>query len=219
MRMIESATKQKADEMSVPGTDEVNVVRKRRFAERIAGTLDGTVTGGDPLDVFRGIVGDYVAETGADPLELAAALAKMVQGTKPLLVEDLPVAPPRGEKRSPREGRRQAGPRPGPQRQGARRGPSARAPTPTGSTSATTSGCVPVRSSAPSPTRPASTPQHIGHIDIRPDHTLVELPADVPGHVVKRLQRARVAGRPMGLRRASGAEAASPSSRPSRPRR
>ncbi|HWM73316.1 MAG TPA: DEAD/DEAH box helicase, partial [Nocardioides sp.] len=96
MRMIESVTKQKAEEMSVPGTDEVNAVRKRRFAERITGTLDGTVTGGDPIDVFRGIVGDYVAETGADPLELAAALAKMVQGTKPLLVEDLPAPSPRG---------------------------------------------------------------------------------------------------------------------------
>ena len=96
MRMIEGVTKQKAEEMSVPGTDEVNAVRKRRFAERITGTLDGTVAGGDPMDVFRGIVGDYVAETGADPLELAAALAKMVQGDKPLLVEDLPAPPPRG---------------------------------------------------------------------------------------------------------------------------
>ena len=54
---------------------------------------------------------------------------------------------------------------------------------------------------------------HIGHIDIRTDHTLVELPADVPGAVVKRLQRARVAGRPMGLRRASEADSAG--SRPS----
>jgi ATP-dependent RNA helicase DeaD len=218
MRMIESATKQKAEEMSVPGTDEVNVVRKRRFDERITGTLDGTVTGGDPLDVFRGIVGDYVAETGADPLELAAALAKMVQGTKPLLVEDLPVAPPRGEKRSPREG----GGKPD-----RGQGRSGKAPEWTVGSGTDT---YRIDVGHNQRVRPGAIvgaianeagldSQHIGHIDIRPDHTLVELPADVPGHVVKRLQRARVAGRPMGLRRASGAEAASPSSRPSRPRR
>ena len=66
---------------------------------------------------------------------------------------------------------------------------------------------------------------HIGHIDIRTDHTLVELPADVPGPVVKRLQRARVAGRPMDLHRASSSDTAggsrgpSGSGRPDRSRR
>jgi ATP-dependent RNA helicase DeaD len=213
MRMIESVTKQKAEEMSVPGTDEVNAVRKRRFADRITGTLDGTVTGGDPIDVFRGIVGDYVAETDVDPLELAAALAKMVQGTKPLLVEDLPAPSPRGDKRLPREGKPDRG-----------QGRGGKAPEWTVGSGTDT---YRIEVGHNQRVRPGAIvgaianeagldSQHIGHIDIRTDHTLVELPADVPGHVVKRLQRARVAGRPMGLRRASGAEAATVSPRPSR---
>ena len=59
----------------------------------------GSQDGGDPLPVFEKIVGDYVAEHDVDPMTLAAALAKMVQGGKPLLVEDLPAPPARGEKR------------------------------------------------------------------------------------------------------------------------
>ncbi|GAA4883331.1 DEAD/DEAH box helicase [Actinomycetospora straminea] len=213
MRMIEGVTKQKAEEMSVPGTDEVNDVRKRRFADRITGTLDGTVAGGDPMDVFRGIVGDYVAETGVDPLELAASLAKMVQGDKPLLVEDLPAPPPRGE-RPDRKG-------PKPERGQGRGKPSWSVGSGTDTYRIDVGHNQRVRPGAivgAIANEAGLDSAHIGHIDIRTDHTLVELPADVPVPVVKRLQRARVAGRPMGLRRASGEEAAS-SRGPRGPRR
>jgi ATP-dependent RNA helicase DeaD len=226
MRTIEAATKQKAEEMSVPDTADVNAVRKRRFAERITGTLDGTVAEGDPMDVFRGIVDDYVAETGVDPMELAAALAKMVQGRKPLLVEDLPAAPVRGDKRSPREGGK-------PERgQGPGRSSRGGAPAPSWTVGSGTD-TYRIDVGHNQRVRPGAIvgaianeagldSAHIGHIDIRTDHTLVELPADVPGPVVKKLQRARVAGRPMGLRRASAAEGESRyTSRPDkgRPRR
>jgi ATP-dependent RNA helicase DeaD len=223
MRNIEAATKQKAEEMSVPDTADVNAVRKRRFAERITGTLDGTVAEGDPIDVFRGIVDDYVAETGADPMELAAALAKMVQGRKPLLVEDLPVAPARNDRRE--GGKPERG-------QGAGRPPRSAGPAPSWTVGSGTD-TYRIDVGHNQRVRPGAIvgaianeagldSAHIGHIDIRTDHTLVELPADVPGPVVKKLQRARVAGRPMGLRRASAAEGESRStSRPDkgRPRR
>ena len=216
MRMIEGVTKQKAEEMSVPGTDEVNDVRKRRFADRITGTLDGTVTGGDPMDVYRGIVGDYVAEHGADPLELAAALAKMVQGDKPLLVEDLPAPPPRGDRNDKR------GPKPE-RGQGRGKAPSWSVGSGTDTYRIDVGHNQRVRPGAivgAIANEAGLDSAHIGHIDIRTDHTLVELPSDVPGPVVKRLQRARVAGRPMGLRRASGDEVASgPSRGPRGPKR
>ena len=219
MRSIESATKQKAEEMSIPGTAEVNDVRRRRFADRITTTLDGQAAGGDPMDVFRGIVGDYVAETDVDPLELAAALAKMVQGGKPLLVDDLPA--PRQEKRAPRETKPDRG-------QGRRPGSGTGAPS-WSVGSGTDTWRIDVGHNQR--VRPGAIvgaianeagldSAHIGHIDIRTDHTLVELPADVPGAVVKKLQRARVAGRPMGLRRASeGGPSRGQGDRPGRPER
>jgi ATP-dependent RNA helicase DeaD len=202
LRAIENTTRQKVEEMSVPGTDEVNDRRRARFAERITSALAGENDGGDPLAVYRKIIDDYVAEHDVDPIALAAALAKMSQGGKPLLVEELPAPPARGEKR-------------GRDDKPARGQGKGRAPAPSWSVGSGTDtyridvghnqrvkpgaivGAIANEAGLDS--------AHIGHIDIRTDHTLVELPADVPGNVVKRLQRARVAGRPMGLRRASEA--------------
>lgn len=214
MRAIESATKQKAEEMSVPGTAEVNARRRGRFAERITATLAGESEGGEDLDVFRGIVAEYVAEHGADPTELAAALAKMVQGGKPLLVDELPAPPTRGER--PDRGDRRGKPDRG---QGGRKGSSWDVGSGRDTYRIDVGHNQRVRPGAivgAIANEAGLDSAHIGHIDIRGDHTLVELPADVPGHVVKRLQRARVAGRPMGLRRASGSDTTG--ERPSRGR-
>ncbi|HEY2192933.1 MAG TPA: DEAD/DEAH box helicase [Actinomycetospora sp.] len=209
LRAIENTTRQKVEEMSVPGTDEVNDRRRARFAERITAALGADDDGGDPLPVFRKVIDDYVAEHDVDPIDLAAALARMAQGGKPLLVGDLPAPPARGEKR----GRNDRDDKPG-------RGQGKRPAAPTWTVGSGTDtyridvghnqrvkpgaivGAIANEAGLDS--------AHIGHIDIRPDHTLVELPADVPGAVVKRLQRARVAGRPMGLRRASEAPSSGP---------
>ena len=206
LRAIENTTRQKVEEMSVPGTDEVNARRRARFAERITAALEGAEDGGDPLAVFRTIVDDYVAEHDVDPTVLAAALAKMVQGGKPLLVEDLPAPPPRGDKRGRDDRGRDDKPSRGQGRKPAAPSWTVGSGTDTyrievGHNQRVKPGAI-VGAIA---NEAGLDSAHIGHIDIRTDHTLVELPADVPGAVVKRLQRARVAGRPMGLRRASEA--------------
>jgi ATP-dependent RNA helicase DeaD len=216
LRAIENTTRQKVEEMSVPGTDEVNARRRARFAERITEALEGAEDGGDPLAVFRGIVDDYVTEHDVDPTALAAALAKMVQGGKPLLVEDLPAPPPRGEKRGRDDRGRDDKPGRGQGRKPAAPSWTVGSGTDTyrievGHNQRVKPGAI-VGAIA---NEAGLDSAHIGHIDIRTDHTLVELPADVPGAVVKRLQRARVAGRPMGLRRASEAGGSS-NTRPER---
>lgn len=214
LRSIESATRQKAEEMSVPGTDEVNDRRRARFAERITGTIAGGIPGGDDVAVFRSLVQRYVADTGADPMEVAAALATMVQDGKPLLVEELPAPPPRADRRDRPE--RDAKPGRG-QGRGRSGGNNPSGPPAWTVGSGTDTYRIDVGHNQR--VRPGAIvgaianeagldSSHIGHIDIRTDHSLVELPADVPPPVVKRLQRARVAGRPMGLRRASHAEKA-----------
>ena len=168
------------------------------------------IPGGDDVAMFRSLVERYVADTGAEPMDVAAALATMVQGGKPLLVEELPAPPPRPEKRDrDRDRDRDAKPNRG---QGRGKAPSWTVGSGTdtyrievGHNQRVKPGAI-VGAIA---NEAGLDSAHIGHIDIRTDHTLVELPADVPVPVVKRLQRARVAGRPMGLRRASGEEAAS----------
>ncbi len=217
LRAIENTTRQKVEEMSVPGTDEVNARRRARFAEHITAALSGEKDSGDPLPVFEKIIGDYVAEHDVDPMTLAAALAKMVQGGKPLLVEDLPAPPPRGEKRGRDDRGRDDKPGRGQGRKPAAPSWTVGSGTDTyridvGHNQRVKPGAI-VGAIA---NEAGLDSQHIGHIDIRTDHTLVELPADVPGAVVKKLQRARVAGRPMGLRRASESDSAGP--RPERTR-
>ncbi|GAA4781048.1 DEAD/DEAH box helicase [Actinomycetospora chlora] len=208
MRMIEGVTKQKAEEMSVPDTDAVNTRRRQRFTERISSTMADGIPGGDDVEVFRSLVRGYVEETGSDPIEVAAALATMVQDGKPLLIEELPPPPARGErpdKRGTRDGKPDRG-------QGRTRAPSWDVGSGRDTYRIEVGHNQRVRPGAivgAIANEAGLDSTHIGHIDIRGDHTLVELPDNVPGHVVKRLQRARVAGRPMGLRRASGAEVAS----------
>ncbi|MCD2186778.1 DEAD/DEAH box helicase [Actinomycetospora soli] len=218
MRAIENTTRQKAEEMSVPGTDEVNARRRARFAEKITATLSGHDDGGDPIAVFRRVIDEYVAEHDVDPVELAAALAKMVQGGKPLLVDELPTPPARGDKRGRDD-------KPG-------RGQGKRPTTVSSWNVGSATDTYRIEVGHNQRVKPGAIvgaianeagldSAHIGHIDIRTDHTLVELPADVPGPVVKKLQRARVAGRPMGLRRASEAGGSAPAPRPEKrgPRR
>ncbi|GLZ55303.1 DEAD/DEAH box helicase [Actinomycetospora sp. NBRC 106378] len=215
MRTIENTTRQKAEEMSVPDTDEVNARRRARFAERITAELGGHDDGGDSIDVFRRVIDEYVAEHDVDPLALAAALAKMVQGGKPLLVDELPTPPVRGEKRG-RDDKPARG-------QGKR--PTTASSWDVGSGTDTyridvghNQRVKPGAIVGAIANEAGLDSAHIGHIDIRTDHTLVELPADVPDPVVKRLQRARVAGRPMGLRRASDSERAGSGPRPEKRR-
>jgi ATP-dependent RNA helicase DeaD len=216
LRAIENTTRQKVEEMSVPGTDEVNARRRARFAEHITAALSGEKDGGDPLPVFEKIIGDYVAEHDVDPMTLAAALAKMVQGGKPLLVDDLPAPPARGEKRARDDRGRDDKPGRG-QGKGRTAAPSWTVGSGTGTYRIEVGHNQRVKPGAivgAIANEAGLDSAHIGHIDIRTDHTLVELPADVPDAVVKRLQRARVAGRPMGLRRASETDSAG--SRPER---
>ena len=204
MRAIENQTRQKAEEMSVPGTDEVNARRRGRFAERITAALEGQDDGGDGIEVFRTVIDEYVAAHDVDPLALAAALAKMVQGGKPLLVDELPAPSARGDKR----GRDDRGPGDKPARGQGKR------PAAPGWTVGSGTGTYRIEVGHNQRVKPGAIvgaianeagldSAHIGHIDIRTDHTLVELPADVPDAVVQRLQRARVAGRPMGLSRST----------------
>jgi ATP-dependent RNA helicase DeaD len=43
-----------------------------------------------------------------------------------------------------------------------------------------------------------------GHISIRPDHSLVELPAELPGKVWKALEQTRISGKLIELQRDAG---------------
>ncbi|ATX82709.1 ATP-dependent RNA helicase CsdA [Mariprofundus ferrinatatus] len=83
---IERATKQKIELFEMPTTESINNKRIAEFKQRITDTLESD----ESLELFSGIVDQYCADHEVSAGEVAAALAKMVQGDKSLLLKDAP---------------------------------------------------------------------------------------------------------------------------------
>ena len=83
LRAIEHATRQAIEPMKMPSTEDINQHRMTKFKERIRETMMG-----EELEIYVNLVNELIEEDSADPLELAAALAKLVQGDQPLLLDE-----------------------------------------------------------------------------------------------------------------------------------
>ncbi len=90
LQTIERATRQPIEEMQLPGVEVVNDKRIAKFKQRIGDMLSR----GDDLSLFRGLVEQYENEQNVPAIEIAAALAKLVQGDAPFLLR----APERRER-------------------------------------------------------------------------------------------------------------------------
>ncbi len=99
LRSIERATRQPIQEMSLPSVESVNDARVTKFLGRITEALAVDEGGGDSeLGFYRELVERYEREHNVPAVEVAAALAKLLQGGTPLLL-------PPERQREPREGR------------------------------------------------------------------------------------------------------------------
>jgi ATP-dependent RNA helicase DeaD len=81
LRAIERATKQPIEVMELPSVEAVNDQRVTRFLGRISTALESS-----DLGVFREMVERFEREKNIPAVEIAAALAKLVQGENPLLM-------------------------------------------------------------------------------------------------------------------------------------
>jgi len=118
LQAIERATRQPIEEMQLPTVQTVNDKRMDRFLQKITDTLAA-----GELGLFQSLVERYQQEKNVPAIEIAAALARIVQGDKPLLLEP-PARPERkpfaagaaGERERPerpeRRERREPGARP-----------------------------------------------------------------------------------------------------------
>lgn len=103
LRQIERATRQPIEEMQLPSVDAVNDHRVTKFMERISQALSAGDT-----DFYRDLVQRYENENNVPAVDIAAALAKLLQGDTPFLL-----APPVRERREPRADRPERAPRDG----------------------------------------------------------------------------------------------------------
>ncbi len=82
LRVIERVTRQSITQMSLPSVEDVNDRRMAKFMQRISDTL----AAGD-LEVFQQLIEKYEQTHDVPALEIAAALAKLVHGDRPLLLD------------------------------------------------------------------------------------------------------------------------------------
>jgi ATP-dependent RNA helicase DeaD len=231
LRAIERATRQPIEEMQLPSVEMVNDKRVAKFLSRITDTLSAE----EPqLDLFRDLVLRYQREHDVPVADIAAALAKIVQGRTPLLLApDKPRAAERPQ-RTERFERGERGDRP--QRpsfdRGDRpeRGPP-RARKDVGPRAAPDAGMETYRIEVGyrHGVKPGNIvgaianeadleSRFIGRIDIHDDYSLLDLPEGMPPDMMSHLQKVRVAGQPMRLSRVG--DAPLPSHRPApRPHR
>jgi len=95
---IERATRKRIDQFEMPTTEAINDKRIAEFKQRITDMLESD----EGMDLFTDIIEQYRQEQDIPTAEIAAALAKMVQGDKPLLLKDKPKHKPQRSERNPR---------------------------------------------------------------------------------------------------------------------
>ncbi len=201
LRLIERATRQTIEPLTLPTVDDVNSRRLARFKARI-----GEALASNPADFYRRAVQEVALETGADLVSVAAAVASMVEGGSPVQSNwqqgSTPVPPERvaSPARPPRSGRQDA---------------------PAPDLPAVADGGYSFEDDGRQVTyrlgvghRHGAQPgsivgaianearlvgSQINGVDIRADYTLVRLPAQLPQAVLERLSRVRILGRELNL--------------------
>jgi ATP-dependent RNA helicase DeaD len=182
LKSIEKATRQKLTESALPTVEDVNVQRVAKFRDSITDAL-----GAPGIELFRGLIEDYERENDVPLAEIAAALAVQSRDGEEFLMAPEPPPETRRERRPDRP----------------KQGPS--------------QGMATYRIAVGK--RHKVGPGHIvgaianegglhrsdfGHITIRADHSLVELPAKMPDKTLKALERTRISGLLINLQREGG---------------
>jgi ATP-dependent RNA helicase DeaD len=189
LQTIERATRQKIELMEMPTTDMINNQRIARFKQRITDTLAQ-----ENLGLYNQIVDQYRIEHDIPALEIAAALARMVQGDQPLLLKKMPEKqkkdrPDKKEKqpRARTDHLSSTTPEAGMERYkvevGHRHGINA----------GNIVGAIANEAGIDA--------EFIGRITIFTDFSYVDLPAGLPDDILRMIKKARLSGKPMNITR------------------
>jgi ATP-dependent RNA helicase DeaD len=192
---IEKATRQPLTQMQLPSVDDVNVTRLARFDDAITEALNQQ----SRIAAFRDIVGHYIKNHDVPEADVAAALAVVAQGDTPLLLNPADERPQRFDReersdRPDRADRDDRGERP------ERRPRSNKAMSPYRIEVGKRHRVEPRQIVGALANEGGLSRDDFGHIQIRPDFSIVELPADLPGHVLAKLKDTRISGKLIEIR-------------------
>lgn len=193
LRSIERATNQTITLLEMPTTESINDKRISRFKERISDTLAV-----EQLGLYYQIVEQYRQEHNIPAIELAAALARMVQGNVPLLLDKRAETPP------PRERDK------GSDRKRSDRGKSDRKPSSRSRTSDEAMESYRIEVGRADNVQKKNIvgaianeggidSKYIGKIKINDDHSVVDMVENLPREVINALKRVYVAGKALNI--------------------
>jgi len=173
LKAIEKSTRQKLTEAELPTVEDVNAQRVARFRDSITDAL-----GSPGIELFRSLIEDYERENNVPMADIAAALAVQSRDGDEFLMTEPPPEKRRERAERPAKPLRKPG-----------------------------EGMATYRIAVGK--RHKVGPGHIvgaianegglhrsdfGHITIRQDHSLVELPAKLPRQTLKALEQTRISG-------------------------
>ncbi|MBG6054011.1 ATP-dependent RNA helicase DeaD [Salinibacterium sp. CAN_S4] len=192
---IEKATRQPLTQMQLPSVEDVNVTRLARFDDAITEALNQQ----SRIAAFRDIVGHYIKNHDVPEADVAAALAVVAQGETPLLLNPADERPQRFD-REERTDRPDRGDRDDRGERPERRPRSNKAMSPYRIEVGKRHRVEPRQIVGALANEGGLSRDDFGHIQIRPDFSIVELPADLPGHVLAKLKDTRISGKLIEIR-------------------
>jgi ATP-dependent RNA helicase DeaD len=210
LRAIEQATRKKIDLMELPTTDIINDKRIATFKEKITDTLAT-----EELGFYYQLVEQIQQEHNVPALEIAAALAKLVQGDQPFLLQNRPDRRDRSEEykqnssaeRKPRRGRSD-------DKRAVEEGME-RFRIDVGHIH----GVKPGQIVGAIASEAGLEGKFIGHIKIHDEFSFVELPEGMPNDIFQDLKKTRVCGRKLNIEREIEGASAKESERPPKKKR
>lgn len=211
LSQIERSTRQSLQEIQLPSVDDVNEMRMTKFAESITESLQDS-----NLALFRRLVEQYASEHSVPMEDIAAALATQSRNSDEFLMKEQPKQ--RRNDRNDRGDRGDRGPRRdfddrgdrGPRREGRRES--------NGNFSmyrlavGKRSGVKPGSIMGALANEAGLKGSDIGRIQIRFDHTLVELPSHLTSGDIDSMKDIVVSGQAIDIRPDTGAPSGRPAS-------
>jgi len=204
LRAIESATRQPITPMELPTRQQVNEKRSAQFKDTISAALER-----NDLEFFQQLIQSYVEEHAVDPMQLASALAYLAQKDKPLLLDEVSKKSGSKESRSRKHDERDERPvrdsktksfRPEKDslpksKRGNPKVPMENYRIAVGRNHNATPGDI-VDAIA---NEADVEPKNIGHIELKDDHSFIELPIGMPKIVYDSLKKVRVRNQPLQI--------------------
>ena len=195
---LERHTRQPIEEMQMPSADEINKIRAERFKTSLRVSVEADEKS---LAPFVEMIAS-LEEEGLDSSQLAAGLARLLQGDRPLFMEDRPMAARRPEVRESRE-RTERSDRPRTPRAAGGRDNDVAMETFRVDVGRV-HGVKPGHLVGAIANEADLESRYIGQIQIHDDFSTVDLPQGMTSEVQKVLQNVRVCQRPLNLAKYEG---------------